>query len=182
MAAVKTKTGSSGAKKKESLIDPVYQKYTKSVIRALGSTEFYEFFMDAVSRAENQFQFSNRKMEKTVDLHWVDTIEDSLPAIQNIISNPRNIIKEEELIVNVANAKKAGADVVRHLSQHASLVEKYDYETGDVRPSKLMQKYREDSTGLYENRLVFTAMEAAYQFVKIRHDALFSAMNDEFGA
>ena len=67
MAAVRTKTGSSGAKKKESLIDPVYQKYTKSVIRALGSTEFYEFFMDAVSRAENQFQFSNRKMEKTVD-------------------------------------------------------------------------------------------------------------------
>lgn len=182
MAAVRTKTGSSGAKKKESLIDPVYQKYTKSVIRALGSTEFYEFFMDAVSRAENQFQFSNRKMEKTVDLHWVDTIEDSLPAIQSIISNPRNIIKEEELIVNVANAKKAGADVVRHLSQHASLVEKYDFDTGEVRPSKLMQKYREDSTGLYENRLVFTAMEAAYQFVKIRHDALFSAMNDEFGA
>jgi len=182
MAAAKTKTGSSGAKKKESLIDPVYQKYTKSVIRALGSTEFYEFFMDAVSRAENQFQFSNRKMEKTVDLHWVDTIEESLPAIQSIVSNPRNIIKEDELIVNVANAKKAGADVVRHLSQHASLVEKYDYETGDVRPSKLMQKYREDSTGLYENRLVFTAMEAAYQFVKIRHDALFSAMSDEFGA
>ena len=178
----KTSTGKTGAKKKEALIDPLYQKYTKSVIRALGSTEFYEFFMDAISRAENQFQFSNRKMEKTVDLDWVDAIEDSLPAFQNIVANPRNVIREDELIVNVANAKKAGADVVRHLAQHAELVEKFDDYSGDVRPSRLMQKYREDTVGLYENRLVFTTLETAYEFVKIRHDALFSAMSDEFGA
>ena len=178
----KTSSAKSGAKKKDSLIDPLYQKYTKSVIRALGSTEFYEFFMDAVSRADNQFQFSNRKMEKTVDLDWVDNIENSLSAFQNIVSNPRNVIKEDELIVNVANAKKAGADVVRHLAQHAELVEKFDTDSGDVRPSRLMQKYREDTVGLYENRLVFTVLEMAHEFVKIRHDALFSAMSDEFGA
>jgi len=181
-ATTKKPTGKTGAKKKDNLIDPLYQKYTKSVIRALGSTDFYEFFMDAVSRADNQFQFSNRKMEKTVDTAWVDAIEESLPAFQNIVSNPRNVIHEDELIVNVANAKKAGADVVRHLAQHAALVEKFDEDTGDVRPSRLMQKYREDSVGLYENRLVFTTLEVAYQFVKIRHDALFSAMSDEFGA
>lgn len=181
-ATTKNSTGKTGPKKKDSLIDPLYQKYTKSVIRALGSTEFYEFFMDAISRAENQFQFSNRKMEKTVDLDWVDAIEESLASFQNIISNPRNIIREDELVVNVANAKKAGADVVRHLAQHSSLVEKFDEDTGDVRPSKLMQKYREDTVGLYENRLVFTTLEEAYQFVKLRHDALFSAMSDEFGA
>lgn len=168
--------------KKTSLIDPLYQKYTKSVIRALGSTEFYEFFMDAVAHAENEFQFSNRKLQKTVDLNWVDAVEAALEAMQSIISNPRNIIHEEELIVNVANAKKAGSDVVRHLAQHANLVEKFDEGRGEVRPSRLMQKYREDSTALYENRLVFTVLENAYQFVKIRHDALFSAMSDEFGA
>ena len=178
----KKSTEKKSAKKKEVLIDPLYQKYTKSVIRALGSTEFYEFFMDAISRAENQFQFSNRKMEKTVDLDWVDAIDNSLSAFQNIVSNPRNIIKEDELVVNVANAKKAGADVVRHLAQHAELVEKFDDEKGDVRPSRLMQKYREDTTGLYENRLVFTVLEMSYDFVKIRHDALFNAMSDEFGA
>lgn len=182
MATTKKSADKTGAKKKEALIDPLYQKYTKSVIRALGSTEFYEFFMDSISRAENQFQFSNRKMQKTVDLDWVDAVEDSLPAFQNIVSNPRNIIREDELIVNVANAKKAGADVVRHLAQHAELVEKFDQQSGDVRPSRLMQKYREDSVTLYENRLVFTTLEFAYQFVKIRHDALMSAMSDEFGA
>ena len=183
MAESEKKTGTAGTKRKKSdLIDPVYQKFTKSVVRALGSNEFYEYFMDAISRADNQFQFSNRRLEKTVDLNWVDAIEDALEAFQKIIESPRRIIKEEELIVNVANAKKAGSDVVQHLAQHASLVEKFDPDSGDVRPSKLMQKYREDSEGLYENRLVFTTMEMAFHFVKIRHDALFSAMSDEFGA
>ena len=50
-----------------SLIDPIYQKFTKSIIRAIGSTEFYEFFMDAVSKADNEIQFSNRKLEKAVE-------------------------------------------------------------------------------------------------------------------
>lgn len=164
------------------LIDPIYEKFTRSVIRSIGSTEFYDFFMDALSRAHNEFQFSNRKMEKYIDTTWIDAIENSLDGFQHIIENPRNVIKEEELIVNVANAKKAGSDVVRHLAQHGSLVEKYDEETGEVLPSKLMQKFREDSTELYENRLAFTVLEAAYHFVKIRHDALLEAMGDEFGA
>lgn len=165
-----------------SLIDPIYQKFVRGVTRAIGSTEFYQFFMDAVSRAQNEFQFSNRKMIKTVDLRWVNSIEETLEAMQKIISSPRNVIKEEELIVNVANARKAGAETVRHLAQHSALVEKFDPEQGEVRPGRLMQRYREDSVGLYENRLVFTTMEYAYHFVKIRHDALFEAMSDEFGA
>lgn len=170
------------AEKKQALIDPIYQKYTKSVIRSLASTEFYEFFMDMIAKAENEFQFSNRRTVKYVDEQWVNSIEETLKGIQNIIANPRNVIREEEIIVNVANAKKAGPDVVRHLAQHGALVETFDEEEGDVRPSKLMQKLRDDSINLYENRLVFTAIEQAFHFVKIRHDAIFGAMGEEFGA
>lgn len=165
-----------------SLVDPIYKKFSRSVIRALGSTEFYQFFMDAISVAENEIQFSNRKLVKTVDVTWIDAIEEALPGFQTIINSPRNVIKEEELIVNVANAKRTGTEVVQHLAQHAALVEEFDEDSGDVRPSRLMQRYREDSTELYENRLVFSTLEMAYHFVKIRHDALLEAMSDEFGA
>ena len=96
--------------------------------------------------------------------------------------SPRNVIKEEELIVNVAHAKKAGAETVRHLAMHTALVEDFNEENGNVRPSKLMQRYREDTIGLYENRLVYTTMEIAHRFVQIRHDALLEEMSDEFGA
>lgn len=173
---------SDNKKHSDMLIDPIYQKFSRSIIRTLESTEFYEHFMDTISRGKNEFQFSNRKVEKVVDLSWVDAVEDSLEGFQNIISNPRNIIREDEIIVNVANAKKAGPDVVRHLAQHGSMVENFNEETGEVRPSKLMQKLREDSTELYENRLVFTVLEHAFHFVKIRHNALMDAMSEEYGA
>lgn len=182
-----TKTGKKpkngpGDDNEKNLVDPIYEKFVKGVIRAIGSTSFYEFFMDSVSRAQNQIQFSNRKMIKMVDLRWVDTIESCLEAFQTIINSPRNVIREEELIVNVANAKKAGPETIKHLAQHSNLVEDFNEQTGYLRPGRLMQRYREDSIGLYENRLVFTTMEYAFGFVKTRYDALLAAMSDEFGA
>ena len=180
-----TKKGKAQAEtsnKQLEVIDPIYQKYVKSVIRTLGTTDFYDFFMGSIACAENEFQFSNRRLEKFVDTEWIDAIEESLQGFQNVMSAPRNVIKEDELIVNVANARKAGSDVVRHLATHAQLVENYNEETNEVRPERLMQKYREDTIGTYENRLVFTTLDKAYHFVKVRHDALFQAMGDEFGA
>ena len=184
MAEEKIKTSKKDQPENEDLaiIDPVYQKYVRSVLRALGSSKFYKYFMDSIDRAENEFQFSNRRVEKFVDTTWIEAIEKALEAFQNIVSSPRNIIKEEEIIVNVANAKKGGSDVVRHLATHASLVENYNEESSDVRPSRVMQKLRDDTMGIYENRLVYSALERAFHFVKIRHDALFEAMGDEFGA
>ncbi len=170
-------------KQNEELVETLFKKYVKSTIRTLGSTDFYESFMSALAHAQNEIQFSNRRMEKIVDTEWVEAIETGLKGFQNIIENPRNVIREDELIVNVANARKTGSDVVRHLATHASLVEDFNEETGDVRPNKVMQKYREDSIGqVYENRVVFTSLEMAYQFVKIRYDALFDVMSEEFGA
>lgn len=184
MAETKEKLNTSpkGSRKKNSSIDPVYQKFTKTVMRTLGSADFYEYFMDSLAVSKKQMQFSNRKVEKIVDLQWVDAIDRALPAFQAIVENPRNVIREEEIIVNVAHAKKAGADVVRHLAQHSSYVEDFNYDTGDVRPSKLMQKIRDDSTTLYENRLVYTTLAAAYRFVTIRYEALMGTMSEEMGA
>ena len=63
--------------------------------------------------------------------------EETLDAFQSIISSPRNVIREDELIVDIAYAKKTGSDSVRHLATHTSLVEAYDSESGDVRPNKI---------------------------------------------
>lgn len=177
MAASKEKVN-----KKDLLVDSVYRKFTRSVQRALSGDDFYRFFMESIANADNQIQFSNRREVKSVDPVWVENIEASMEAFQHIIAMPRQEFKEDELIVNVAYARRTGQDVVRHLSSHAALVEDYNEEDGTVRPSRVLQKYREESLGLYENRLVFTALEQAYHFTKIRHDALFGAMGDQFGA
>lgn len=182
MAPANGKTNKSKKNVKKALIDPVYRKFCKNVIRSLASTDFYDFFMSSIEKADNEFQFSNRKMEKTIDIEWIEQIENAMESIQNIIAAPRQIIKEEEIIVNVAHAKRTGSDVVRHLAQHGSLIEDFDAGRGTVRPAKLMQKIRDESTELYENRLAFTVLEKAAHFVQIRYDALFAAMSEEFGA
>ncbi|MBQ8498018.1 MAG: hypothetical protein IJ489_11270 [Clostridia bacterium] len=168
---------------KPSLIDDVYMKYTKGVLRALSDTAFYEYFMDAIASAENEIQFSNRRMEKLIDESWIEAIEEALPGLQNIISNPRNVIQEEELIVNVGLARKSDSATVRHLAQHGSkMIDDFDEPHGEVNPNKLMQKLRDDSTVIYENRLTITVLENAYHFVKIRYEALMNTMSDEYGA
>ena len=167
MASDQKKTASS--KNKLTTVDAVYLKYTKSVIRALSSTAFYDSFMAQMECAHNEFQFSNRRITKIVDIKWVEAMEEALPFIQNIISNPRNMIREEEIIVNVAHAKKSDDSVIRHLAQHGALVEDFDPDTHSVRPQRLMQKLRDDSTDMYENRVFITALENAFRFVKIRY-------------
>lgn len=168
--------------KKSASIDAIYQKYARSVVRTLASTEFYEFFMDTISRAENSIEFSNVRHQKIIDPVWVDKINATLEAFQNIASNPRNTIKEEDIVVNVAHARRGGPDVVRHLAQHAQFVNEYDVNTNEVKPNHLLQKLRDDSDDIYENRLVFTVLERAHHFVKIRYDALFDVIGDEYGA
>ena len=182
MAEQKKSVFRGGKKAKSSLIDDVYLKYTKSVIRTLASTEFYDFFMHEIAIAQNEFQFSNRRLEKIIDIKWVEAVEEALESLQFIVSNPRNIIREEEIVVNIAHAKKGEPAVVRHLAQHGALVDDFDEGRGEVRPNHLMQKLRDDSVVIYENRLVITVLEDAYHFVKIRYDALANAMTDEFGA
>ncbi len=180
------KTPSENAEKKEnkvSLIDSIYMKYMRSVVRALGSSDFYKYFINVIATSENQFQFSNRRMEKLIDESWVEAIEAALPGLQNIIMQPRNVIKEDELIVNVGLARKSDSATVRHLAQHGSkMIDNFDEAHGEVTPNTLMQKYREDSTVIYENRLAITVLEQAYHFVKIRYEALMTSMSDEYGA
>ncbi len=167
---------------KISLIDPIYHNYMKAVSRSLADSEFYENFMSVLFHADHDIQFSNKKVEMAIDLSWIDAVEEAIEGLQNIISSPRNVIREEEIIVNVAHARKAGADTVRHLAQNSSMIDDFDESRGSVRPGKLMQKLRDESINIYENALTFSTIEFAHHFVKIRHDAIFGAMGDEIGA
>lgn len=163
-------------------IDAVYLEYTKGVIRTLADTDFYRFFMDMMASAENEFQFSNRRAEKIVDIRWVDALEDALPALQNIITSPRNVLKEESVVVSIAQVKRSDPSAVRHLAQHGQMIDDFNAESGDIRPNRMMQSLRDETLNLYENRLVMTTLEAAFHFVKIRYDALMGVLSDEFGA
>jgi len=161
-------------------IDPIYKAYTARIIKYLASTEFYDYFMAVLDSGKNTFQFSNRKVEKTVDESWVAAIEAVIKPMEEIIANPRNFIIQEEAIVNIALAKKVTPDSIIHLSQHGNMI---DTITKDgVRPNRLMNKFKEDSLNTYENRFVYTLLEIAREFVNKRYEAIFAALGEEYGA
>lgn len=169
------------AKKRRRLIDPVYKKFTAKAFQALASTEFYEYFMAMISQGSHEFQFTNKRLNKEVDPAWVDIIEATLPALDEICRNPRVIITQEELIINVVQARRVDSQVVRHLCSHGNFVESVD-EEGNVVPSKILNLFKEESWDTYENRFVYTLLKKTYEFVQLRYRKLFQELNDEYGA
>ena len=84
-----------------SLVDPVYQKFARSVVRALGSSEFYRFFMDAIARADESFEDhvqSRRRVVRESDvvfrpaakqgLHVVLGLQDEAIGLEGISVGP----------------------------------------------------------------------------------------------
>jgi len=176
------------AKKKETgrqrrmwMIDPIYRKFTAKAFKNLTSPDFYEFFMKMLKNGESKFQFSNRKLDMQVDMTWVEIIEETMGAFFEVSRNPRVVITQEELITNVVQARKIDSQVVRHLCAHSYLVDAID-EHNDVKPSKVLNIFREETWNTYENRFVYTLIVKAYDFVAKRYRDMSQYMNDEFGA
>ena len=167
--------------KRRRLIDPVYKKFTAQAFKLLTSEEFYDYFMAMMANGNHEFQFSNKRLDKEVDETWVNIIEATLPAIEEICRNPRIIITQEELVVNVVQARRIDAAVVKHLCAHSNLVESVD-EDGNVVPSKVMNIFKEESWDTYENRFVFTLLDKTFRFVEYRYKQLFEELGDEYGA
>ena len=161
-------------------IDPIYKKYAKRVIETVASTDFYEYFMENIENGKNEFQFSNRKIIKDIDESWVLAIEECMTPFHNIIMNPRNFIREDEEIVNVAVARQSTPDVIRHLTMHGNYIDEVTED--NVRPNHLMNKFKEDTWNTYENRFVYTLLEKTHLFVKKRYEAIFANVGDEYGA
>lgn len=183
-------------KTEETTVDKLYETYTRSVIRAVSSQEFYRFFLGACSQGKNIFQFTNRYSRKAVDYIWVEKLEEAVPAFAALTGvrvgdqlekefakkGVQIALKVDEIVVDVGRAKRISNDVIRHLAHHSEQVDNYDVETGQVLPNRLMQKITEETHTNYENRVAFTALELSFQAIRNRHEALFGEMSEDMGA
>lgn len=105
------------------------------------------------------------------DYRWLDIIEDVLPYLDNIMRNPKRFIVNEEEIVKVELAKKITVESVIHLTQHTNLIQDYNKESGDVRPTKILNINKEESLDTYENRFIFTLVNNLRTFFEQRIDS-----------
>lgn len=155
-----------------------YKKYVTSINKMLASEEFYESFRKRLRAAKPNVTLQKKKRTKQFDMTWIDTIEECIPNLDNIVRNPRKFIVIEEDIVDISLARSISTESVKHLAQHTNLIASVDKE-GNVTPNKILNTTKEESFEIYENRFIYTLLKNISNFVSRRMDAIKAAyVND----
>lgn len=99
---------------------------------------------------------------------WIDMIEFSLPHIEKALTKEiKNIITEEE-IIKIELIKKVTVESVKHLSKNVNYVDKYNQQSGEVIPKKILNAYKEETAVTYENRFLYSLIKLMEDFMYLR--------------
>lgn len=152
-----------------------FDKYYDSIAQ---NDEFAAIY--ALLRAgKNSFAFNRKIVEKSIDVSWVEAIENGLPHLGNVIRNPRRTIEDVEEVVPIALSRKITVESVKHLAQHTDLIQEIDPKTGRITPSKILNIHKEESLMNYENKFINTLVDRLYVFLNIRYQKLVQIAKDE---
>ncbi|MBQ7728268.1 MAG: hypothetical protein IJT60_06825 [Clostridia bacterium] len=128
----------------------------------------YAEIADALAGGNATVKLSKKLMLRSIDEIWINTIEDCLVALDELIRNPSRFIEETEEVLPIELTKKITSRSVQHLSQHTDYISKVEGDT--VTPSKILNVFRDDSMMTYENKFLNTIINRLYYFVHKRYE------------
>lgn len=131
----------------------------------------------ALAGGDASVKLSEKKMLRALDEGWVRTIEDALPALDELMRRPSHFIAETEEILPMELTRKITGRSVVHLCQHTDYISSVDGD--EVTPSKLLNVFREDSVLTYENKFLNTLLAHLYFFVTKRYRVALESGVDE---
>lgn len=99
------------------------------------------------------------------DLEWLDIMEDTIKYLDNILRNPNRFIVNEEEVIKIELARRVTVESIKHLSRNTNLIQDYDKDTGDVKPSKILNINKEESFNTYENRFIYSLIQNMKSFI-----------------
>lgn len=165
----------------ENFVHETYLNMNRQEVQEkLDEDKFYQYFYNLLETGSNYCSFSNAKLVKSIDEEWVEAIEEAIPSLHHVITNPRKFIEEDREVVNVAMARNITTESIRHLIQHSNLIDEYR-EDGTVIPNRILNVYKEESINIYENRFICTLVAELQYFVNKRFNKIFEASKDEVG-
>ena len=106
------------------------------------------------------------------DFEWLDLMEETVRYIDNILRNPNRFIINEDEVVKVELARRVTVESIKHLARNTNLIQDIDKETGDVKPSKILNINKEESFDTYENRFIYTLIVNMETFVEFKKKTL----------
>ena len=155
-------------------VESLVNELTDSIKQDFTSEQYQDYvdFRESVKHGEDAFSISRVNVKRDVDISWVDKIEDSVVALDNVLRKPRNFIKDVEEIVPIEMSKKIGSESVKHLATHTNFIQ--SIEDGKVTPNKILNVYKEESFATYENRFIKTLLQHLNVFIEKRYQGLIS--------
>lgn len=122
-------------------------------------------FMDKI---ESKLMMDISKNEILENDEWIDEVIFTVPYLEKALRNPNKQIITEEEVVKIELIKKVSVESIKHLSKNTNLISEFDEETQDVKPSKILNAYKEESFLTYENRFLYTLIKLIDDFIYLR--------------
>ncbi|SEF79185.1 protein of unknown function [Eubacterium ruminantium] len=169
-------------RKKGNALNEKYGEWYQELRNALGTmqeNDIYDDMNKVVGSGRSNISMNRKLMEKSIDVSWVEAIENGLIHVDNVIRRPSRTIVDVEEIVPIALSRKVTVESVKHLAQHTDLIQSIDKKTGRITPSKLLNVHKEESLETYENRFVNTLIDRLYIFIMTRYEKLAEVEKDE---
>ena len=151
----------------------------QDAMRVFDKDELFDSLNTLLHQSKNVFSLNRKLMKKTIDVSWVEAIENGLIHVDNFLRNPRRTIEDVEEIVPIALSRKITVESIKHLAQHTDLIQSYDKKSGKITPSKILNVHKEESLMTYENKFVNTLIDRLYLFINIRYQKLAKVAKDE---
>lgn len=161
-------------------VENVYEKMIANLPRELIEDKYYQYFYNLMETGNNYCNFISSRLVKSIDEEWVKAIEDTLPAIWTVVTNPRKFIEENREVVNIAMARNISSESIQHLLQHSNMIDQVN-EDGTVVPNRILNIFKEESLNTYENRFICTLLLELQRFINKRFDVIFDSSKDERG-
>lgn len=133
-------------------------------------------FIAAIRGGENKVLHNSVMQSVALDDSWIVALEGAIYSIEQIVRNPRKFIAENELIVDVAKARRTNSKTVRHLSSHSQYVQNIS-DDGEVMPKKLLTVELDEDLAIYENRFICALVNRLIIFVEQRYNDLNGKMS-----
>lgn len=130
--------------------------------------DFFLRFCSAIRAGNNRLHHTVVSQAITLDEGWIDTLEQAIFSVENVVHKPRRFMIDEEILVDVERAKRITPKTVRHLSSNSQFIQSIE-PNGDVRPKKLLTTEMNEDLAIYENRFVCTLVHHLVAFVEKRY-------------
>ncbi len=103
-----------------------------------------------------------------VDDEWIKLMEETVRYLDNILRNPNRFIINDEEVVKIELARRITVDSIKHLSKNTNFIQEIEEDTGDVKPSKILNINKEESFNTYENRFVYSLIRNMRTYIDMR--------------